>query len=225
MFKDEDRVLTKKQQKLVAKHYEDALRIGSSFKSSVLYDDEKENIAVYGLLKAARKYDENKLDGASFTTYLYRLIMNDLLTGDKGVKDAKTGKYRTIQKRLPKNKVLLESIIERDGDYSAFASMFPVYDKMNELEYNELLTAIRLRLDGKQRFLFDALIDPATAGIKPDQSKRVLKTTLRELAEKTGVTKQLISVELFKIRDVVKHVMENMDNRFFRVNPKETRNG
>ena len=83
--KDDDKVLTKKQQKLVAKHYEDALRIGNAFKSSVLHDDEKETIAVKGLFDAARRYNPNHESKAAFPTYLYRVLMNALLRRDKGI--------------------------------------------------------------------------------------------------------------------------------------------
>ena len=107
-------VLNDYQKDLVAKHYADALRIGQAFKSSVLYDDEKETIAVHALLQAARTYDANYVGWnnrkATFSTYLYFLVMNSLLS--KGRKNVGNGRYELHAKYIPHMKLLYESTLE-----------------------------------------------------------------------------------------------------------------
>lgn len=74
--------LTEKQKHYIEKHYADALRIGAFYKSAILSDFEKEDIAVRALFKAAEAYNDTVrgFEGkvAKFSTFLMTIIMRDI---------------------------------------------------------------------------------------------------------------------------------------------------
>src|SRR4051812_29918142 len=99
--------LDARAQELVKKHYEDALRIAQSYRTEYLPEDERETIAVKGLLKAAQKFDPEKYGlteivdrgrkpkavgdkQIAFNTYLFKLIQNDLHDGVRKAKRVAT---------------------------------------------------------------------------------------------------------------------------------------
>ena len=231
--------LNDKQKKWIDANYTNALKIGESFKSSVLHDDDKETIAVMNLIRAAKTFDETRVSKYTgklipFSTWLYTCVWTALLSADKGVLDKKTGKYRPLKHKLPRTKLLSESIYSRvqanwrsddDNDVSEFASLFPYYDRMNELEFSETLAAITSRLNDRQRFIFKALLDPVGMKVPITTNKSNFKVTLRDIATMVGVTKQHVSNEIDKIRSVVEYVLKNEDKDYFRVAPKERDNG
>lgn len=196
--------LNKYQKNLVAKHYTDALKIGQSFKSSVLFDDEKENIAVHALLRAAKKYDKKHESKAVFSTYLYQSIKNSLLS--YGRRNRGDGTYVTQNKRLPKNALLYESTIEANaaekGQVANLSTLFAqldnsammaTYDNLNHLEHQELMEQIQLHLTEKQRFIFNSLMTP--------------DVTFETLAKQLNVSRQRVHQQYIQIRKIIKRLI------------------
>lgn len=187
--------LNEQQQKLVADHYEDAKQIGVSFKSSVLYDDEKENIAVRALIRAAQHYDSKR--NVKFSTYLYRAVINSLLSHKRINKGE--GKYQSQQKRIPKNQVLLESTIQarsqEQGKEETIASLFaePSQSMTRELEHNEILAQISLYLTERERFVFESMMQP--------------DVTYEMIAEKLDISRQRVHQIHVRIQRTIKKLI------------------
>lgn len=189
------------QKDLVAKHYADALKIGQSFKSSVMFDDEKENVAIHALWRAAQKYDENHNSKAGFQTYLYRSVINSLLS--YGRRNRGNGQpYEVQKKRLPKSNLLYESTIEaraaQQGRVENLSTMFAAYDDTNTLEFQELMEKIQLRLTEQQRFILNS---------------RLSDVTFEEIAKKLKLSRQRIHQKFARIQQIVKRVLKQQQEK------------
>lgn len=184
------------QKDLVAKHYTDALQIGQSFKSSVMFDDEKENVAVHALWRAAQQYQPEHESKASFQTYLYRSVINSLLT--YGRRNRGNGKpYEVQQKRLPKSHVIYESTIEARAELrdkvENLSTLFGVCDDTQTFEQKDLLEEIQLHLTEQQRFILNSRLDDVTFEV---------------IAQKLGVSRQRVHQKFSKIQQTVKRILK-----------------
>lgn len=206
--------LNKKQQKLVDAHYQEALQIGRSFKSSVLYDDEKETIAVMALMRAAKSFDPNrpvkihtkkltpKKGRSLFNTYLYRAIINSLLSHKQT--NIGNGKFEPQQKRIPKNQIVLESTIEdrsaEQGRQESLATLIaePAVSPTRDLEYNETIADIHAHLDERERVIFDALNQDSGA-------------TYEELGKMLNISRQRVHQIHLRIQKTVQQLIKRGD--------------
>jgi hypothetical protein len=226
--------LTPTQRELVSKYYEDALTIAQSFKSSVLFDDEKENIAVRVLIRVSRHYDPNfKFDPAKrkhlpkagrtlFNTLLHRSIVNALISAGHVYKD---GTWKNVQKkRMPKAQIINESVIEANaaerGQVKNLSTMLSMKDNTYNIEHEQLLSIIKARLTERQGFILDVLVAPELFGM-PFSKSGTPKATNLFIAQKFGITKQRINQEIIEIRRIAKVIIENSDSRFLKVNQEQ----
>lgn len=135
-------------------------------------DEDIFQIGMIGLWKAIKLFDESK--GTKFSTFAYTAIRNEI--GNELRKSKSTSEIP------PDHIESLDEAICENGSMS-------MYDKLvapEDISYQVFIDEFKYSLKGRKREIFELLLTYSTKG--------------KDIAEKLGVSKQCVSVELMKIR-------------------------
>ena len=162
--------------KLVEKHYDDALRIAGSFRTKFLLQDDKEGVALLALIRASRTFKKEKM--VKFNTHLYNVIWNALRNSVNRAK--KRGPIfhnrRVVQldeptkkRKFPRYELKFDDFDpyrlrrRNQGNSGEFLTLFDLLadkDNGDPLVLKEFLFLVRKCLTDKQNKILNFYFDP-----------------------------------------------------------------
>lgn len=199
--------MTQLAEKLVADNYHYAYKIAYMFKSHLMPDYVKEEIALNALYKAAEKFDPSR--GVTFSSVLYRYVMNAL------------GNKKACLKRLP---VVVDESSSSSADYDSSNTVINLFDRVKAKEeptsfdldgYKKLRGSLDSKLTDRQKKLVEILYDQDSFledYIKEHNPRtKPVKVTFDLIGKVLGLSKARISQEVKVIRNVAREVLTKIN--------------
>jgi RNA polymerase sigma factor (sigma-70 family) len=191
--------LNAQERDLMSEYYPLAYRIASRFKSHLISDDIKENIAFNALQRAVKAYNPNK--NTKFSTFLYLCIMNNLKS--------------EVQRahRLPNQ--VSEVADPLTQEYTNIFELLLPTSKLENYDwnqFNQFVNRLKSKLNDRRKLMLDMLIDPEQYLEKCSKQfklKRIPKhMTYSIMAKVIGRSVAKIAIDMKGIREQAKKTLK-----------------